>query len=70
MGCARVAIVLMHGYRYPGHEAAVAALARGIGFTQVSVSHEVGALIRLVGRATPPSPTPICRRSCAVMSTR
>ena len=40
----------MHGYRYPAHEQAVAALAREIGFTQVSVSHEVSPLIKLVGR--------------------
>ena len=37
-GCA---IVFMHGYRYTDHEQAAAALAREIGFTQVSVSHEV-----------------------------
>ncbi|MCW3847701.1 hydantoinase B/oxoprolinase family protein [Sphingomonas sp. LB-2] len=49
-GLRAVAIVLMHGYRHTAHEAALAALAREIGFTQVSVSHEVGALIKLVGR--------------------
>src|SRR4051794_405005 len=36
-----IAIVLMHGYRYPAHEQRVAALAREAGFEQVSVSHEV-----------------------------
>ena len=36
-GIRAVAIVLMHGYRYPGHERALADLARAIGFTQVSV---------------------------------
>jgi 5-oxoprolinase (ATP-hydrolysing) len=45
-----VAIVFMHAYRYAVHEKAVAALAREIGFTQVSVSHEVSPLIKLVGR--------------------
>ncbi len=45
-----VAIVLMHAYRYPEHEKQVAALAREIGFAQVSVSHEVSPLIKLVGR--------------------
>jgi 5-oxoprolinase (ATP-hydrolysing) len=45
-----VAIVFMHAYRYPGHEKQVAALAREIGFAQVSVSHEVSPLIKLVGR--------------------
>src|SRR5271163_1470994 len=45
-----VAIVFMHAYRYPEHERQVAELARGIGFAQVSVSHECSALIKLVGR--------------------
>ena len=40
----------MHAYRYPEHEQRVAALAREIGFPQVSVSHEVSPLIKLVGR--------------------
>ena len=34
----------------PTHEKAVAALAREMGFAQVSVSHEVSPLIKLVGR--------------------
>jgi 5-oxoprolinase (ATP-hydrolysing) len=45
-----IAIVLMHAWRYPAHERAVAALARAMGFGQVSVSHECSALIKLVGR--------------------
>src|SRR5712671_6539786 len=49
-GIAAVAIVFMHAYRYPGHERQVAALARQMGFAQVSVSHEVSPLIKLVGR--------------------
>ncbi len=40
----------MHAYRYPEHEQQVAALARELGFPQVSVSHEVSPLIKLVGR--------------------
>jgi 5-oxoprolinase (ATP-hydrolysing) len=48
-GIAAVAIVFMHAYRYPEHEKAVAALAREI-FPQVSVSHEVSPLIKLIGR--------------------
>ena len=40
----------MHAYRYPEHERRVAALAREIGFPQVSVSHEISPLIKLVGR--------------------
>ena len=49
-GFEALAIVLMHGYRYPAHEAALAALARQMGFAQVSVSHEVSPLVKLVGR--------------------
>jgi 5-oxoprolinase (ATP-hydrolysing) len=49
-GIKAVAIVFMHAYRYPEHEQRVAALAREIGFPQVSVSHEVSPLIKLVGR--------------------
>jgi 5-oxoprolinase (ATP-hydrolysing) len=44
------AIVFMHAYRHPAHEAQVAAIARDIGFTQVSASHAVSPLIKLVGR--------------------
>ena len=49
-GIRAVAIVFMHGYRYHDHEAQVGALAREIGFTQVSVSHEVSPLMKFVGR--------------------
>lgn len=49
-GIRAVAIVCMHGYRFPQHERALALLARQIGFTQVSVSHEVSPLVKLVGR--------------------
>ena len=42
--------MFMHAYRYPEHEQRVAALAREIGFPQVSVSHEISPLIKLVGR--------------------
>ncbi|HVY59102.1 MAG TPA: hydantoinase B/oxoprolinase family protein [Xanthobacteraceae bacterium] len=49
-GIRSVAIVFMHAYRFPAHEQRVAALAREIGFPQVSVSHEVSPLIKLVGR--------------------
>jgi len=40
----------MHGYRHTAHEAALAELAADVGFTQISVSHRVGALAKLVGR--------------------
>jgi 5-oxoprolinase (ATP-hydrolysing) len=49
-GFRAVAIVLMHGWRWTDHEAALAALAQEIGFTQVSASHQVGPLIKLIGR--------------------
>src|SRR4051812_19301511 len=49
-GFKAVAIVFMHAYRYADHEKQVAALAREMGFAQVSVSHEVSPLIKLVGR--------------------
>ena len=46
-GCA---IALMHGYRYPKHELEVARVAREVGFTQISVSHQVSPLMKLVSR--------------------
>nr|VFK78797.1 MAG: 5-oxoprolinase (ATP-hydrolysing) [Candidatus Kentron sp. SD] len=49
-GFRAIAIVLMHGYRYPQHERAVAGMARALGFSQVSVSHEVSPLVKLIGR--------------------
>ena len=49
-GIRSVAIVLMHGYRYPEHELALGRLARAIGFTQVSTSYETSPLMKLVGR--------------------
>ncbi len=45
-----LAICLMHGYRYTEHEATIAAIARDIGFGQVSVSHEVSPLMKMVSR--------------------
>ena len=50
-GYRTVAVALMHGYRYPEHERRVAQLARAAGFTQVSVSHEISPLMKLVSRA-------------------
>src|SRR6266513_1565633 len=49
-GYRSVAIVLMHGYRYRQHEQEIAKLARAIGYSQVSVSHEVSPLMKLVSR--------------------
>src|SRR6201987_3731703 len=49
-GLRAVAIVLMHAYRYNAHEQQIAGIAREIGFAQISASHEVSPLIKLVGR--------------------
>ena len=49
-GIDAVAIVFMHAWKFPEHERAVAAVCRNCGFSQVSVSHEVSPLIKLVGR--------------------
>jgi 5-oxoprolinase (ATP-hydrolysing) len=49
-GIRSCAIVLMHSYRYPQHELAVAAIARQIGFTQISISHQVSPLIKFISR--------------------
>lgn len=49
-GIRSCAVVLLHGYRYPEHERQVAQIAREIGFRQVSVSHEVSRLMKLVSR--------------------
>ena len=45
-----VAIVFMHAWKFPAHEKLAAKIAREIGFSQVSVSHEVSPLIKFVGR--------------------
>ncbi|MDH3300051.1 MAG: hydantoinase B/oxoprolinase family protein [Acidimicrobiia bacterium] len=45
-----VAICLLHGYRHTDHEARLGAIARDLGFRQVSVSHEVSPLMKLVSR--------------------
>ncbi len=49
-GIAAVAIVRMHAWKYPAQERRLAELAREAGFTQVSTSHEVSPLLRLVPR--------------------
>ena len=49
-GIRSCAIALLHGYRYHQHELQLEALARNIGFTQVSVSHQVSPLMKLVAR--------------------
>jgi 5-oxoprolinase (ATP-hydrolysing) len=49
-GIDAVAIVFMHAWKFPEHESAVAKVCRKAGFAQVSVSHEVSPLVKLVGR--------------------
>ncbi|GIS87926.1 MAG: hypothetical protein CM1200mP18_06360 [Gammaproteobacteria bacterium] len=49
-GIRSIAIVFMHGYRYPNHELIVAELAREIGFSQVSTSYETNPLMKYVSR--------------------
>ena len=49
-GFRSIAIVFMHGYRFTEHERIVAELAKEAGFTQISVSHRVSPLMKLVGR--------------------
>src|SRR6266850_5168796 len=49
-GFRSIAIVFMHGYRFTEHERQVAELAKAVGFTQISVSHRVRPLMKLVGR--------------------
>ena len=49
-GLRAVAVVCLHGYRYPAHEARIGAIARDIGFTQVSESHATSPLMKLVPR--------------------
>jgi 5-oxoprolinase (ATP-hydrolysing) len=49
-GIRSIAIVLMHGYRYTQHEKIIKQIAATVGFSQISVSHEVSPMIKLVGR--------------------
>src|SRR5215210_3751530 len=49
-GYRSIAIVFMHGYRFVEHEAKVAEMAQRVGFGQISVSHRVSPLMKLVGR--------------------
>ncbi|MDG1857960.1 MAG: hydantoinase/oxoprolinase family protein, partial [Emcibacteraceae bacterium] len=49
-GITSVAIITMHGYRFPDHEQQLALMSKEIGFTQISTSHETSPLMKLVGR--------------------
>jgi 5-oxoprolinase (ATP-hydrolysing) len=67
-GLRSCAIVFLHGYRYVHHELAAAGIAREIGFTQISVSHRVSPLMKLVPRGDTAVVdaylSPILRRYC------
>jgi 5-oxoprolinase (ATP-hydrolysing) len=67
-GLRSCAIVFMHGYRYVQHETIAAGIAREVGFTQVSVSHRVSPLMKLVPRGDTSVVdaylSPILRRYC------
>jgi 5-oxoprolinase (ATP-hydrolysing) len=49
-GIRSIALVLMHAWKYPEHEQQIGAIIREVGFAQVSVSHEVSQLVKLIGR--------------------
>jgi 5-oxoprolinase (ATP-hydrolysing) len=49
-GLRAVAVVCLHGYRFPAHEQRIGEIARRAGFTQVSLSHETSPLMKLVPR--------------------
>ncbi|MGB7406600.1 MAG: hydantoinase/oxoprolinase N-terminal domain-containing protein, partial [Pacificimonas sp.] len=50
-GLRAVAIACVHAHAFPAHERRLAKIARDVAFSQVSTSHEAGALIKLIGRA-------------------
>jgi 5-oxoprolinase (ATP-hydrolysing) len=49
-GIQACAVVFLHGWRHTAHEAEAARIAREVGFAQVSVSHVVSPLMKLVSR--------------------
>ncbi len=49
-GIRSIAIAFLHGYRFPDHERRALAIASTIGFEQISVSHQVSPLMKLVPR--------------------
>jgi 5-oxoprolinase (ATP-hydrolysing) len=49
-GFRSLAVVCLHGYRFSGHEQRIGQIARQIGFTQISLSHETSPLMKLVSR--------------------
>ncbi|KAK7220543.1 hypothetical protein V2G26_008546 [Clonostachys chloroleuca] len=51
-GIRSIAVCLLHGYTYPDHEALIGRVAREVGFSNISLSHELMPMIKLVPRAT------------------
>jgi 5-oxoprolinase (ATP-hydrolysing) len=49
-GLRAVAILMMHAWAYPAHEERLGAIARDVGFTQISLSHRASPLPRIVPR--------------------
>ena len=49
-GIRSIAVCLAHGYRFTAHEERIGDIAAGIGFEQVSISHDVEPLIKFVSR--------------------
>src|SRR5690606_32732027 len=49
-GLRSVAIAFLHGYRFTEHARAARDLAREVGFTQVSTSHETSPMMKMVSR--------------------
>ena len=49
-GYKSIAIVLLHGYRYQDHENKLKLIAKEIGFKQISVSHNVSPLMKIIPR--------------------
>jgi len=45
-----IAIVLVHGWKFRAHEQRLAEIATELGFSQISTSHEVAPLIKLIPR--------------------
>ncbi|CCE24295.1 hydantoinase B/oxoprolinase family protein [Methylotuvimicrobium alcaliphilum] len=49
-GLRAIAVVLLHAWRYPAHEIRLQKIAERVGFTQISISHQVSPLMKVVGR--------------------
>ncbi len=49
-GIDSLAVCLLHAFEHPAHERLVGQIAREIGFSEISLSHEVAPLIKIVAR--------------------